>query len=474
VKTTSERELRLAADPGFRLPDLLGEPIKTRTFVSTYHDTPDLRLAASAITLRHRVEGRTGLWQLKIPQGEARLEVEVEGDAGAVPPSLAELLTAVARAQPVMPVAALRTERVGMLVRDGVDDSLVEVVRDSVVVLEGGQGGRFDELELELLRGDGAALRRVERLLRRAGAGDTDDRAKLFQVLDVPGPDAGPPDGEGAERLAAAIAAQGRAILANDPGTRLGVDPEHLHRHRVAVRRLRAMLRAARPMLDRDWADDLRGELGALGSVLGPVRDADVLTERLQAQAAQLGDADGPACLPLLQALSSERSVARTLMLHALRSPRYLRLLDRLDQAAAALPVTDPGIDLRDVAAAEYRKLLRDYRRLSEAPSDDALHALRIRAKRARYASELAAPDDRRWKHLITRTKQVQELLGEHQDAHVAEARLRELAGRTTGLDTHLAAGRLIEQERARRRHSRRNFPKAMHRLERAHRRAIR
>jgi CHAD domain-containing protein len=276
------------------------------------------------------------------------------------------------------------------------------------------------------------------------------------------------------ERLAAAIAAQGRAILANDPGTRLGVDPEHLHRHRVAVRRLRAMLRAARPMLDRDWADDLRGELGALGSVLGPVRDADVLTERLQAQAAQLGDADGPACLPLLQALSSERSVARTLMLHALRSPRYLRLLDRLDQAAAALPVTDPGIDLRDVAAAEYRKLLRDYRRLSEAPSDDALHALRIRAKRARYASELAAPDDRRWKHLITRTKQVQELLGEHQDAHVAEARLRELAGRTTGLDTHLAAGRLIEQERARRRHSRRNFPKAMHRLERAHRRAIR
>jgi len=77
VKTTSERELKLAADAGFRLPDLLGEPIKTRTFVSTYHDTGDLRLAASAITLRHRVEGRTGFWQLKIPQGDARLEVEV-------------------------------------------------------------------------------------------------------------------------------------------------------------------------------------------------------------------------------------------------------------------------------------------------------------------------------------------------------------------------------------------------------------
>ena len=474
MKTTSERELKLAADAGFRLPDLLGEPIKTRTFVSTYHDTGDLRLAASAITLRHRVEGRTGLWQLKIPQGDARLEVEVEGDAGTVPAPLGELLTAVVRSQPVIPVAALRTERAGMLVRDGIDDSLVEVVRDSVVVLEGGQGGRFDELELELLEGDGSALRRVERLLRRAGAGDGDGRAKLFQVLDVPGADAGPPADDGPERLAAAIALQGRAILANDPGTRLGVDPEHLHRHRVAVRRLRAMLRAARPMLDREWADSLRSELGALGNVLGPVRDADVLMLRLQAQAARLGDADGPACVPLLQALSSERTVGRTLMLHALRSPRYLRLLDRVEQAAMALPVTDPRVDLRDLAAAEYRKLLRDHRRLPPAPSDDALHALRIRAKRARYAAELAAPDDRRWKHLITRTKQVQELLGDHQDAHVAEQRLRELAGRTTGIDTHLAAGRLIEQERGRRRHSRRHLPRAMHRLERAHRRAIR
>jgi CHAD domain-containing protein len=293
-------------------------------------------------------------------------------------------------------------------------------------------------------------------------------------VLDVPGAEARPPAGDGPERLAAAIALQGRAILANDPGTRLGVDPEHLHRHRVAVRRLRAMLRAARPMLDRDWADDLRGELGALGSVLGPVRDADVLMARLQAQAAQLGEADGAACLPLLQALSSERSVARTLMLHALGTPRYLRLLDRVELAAAALPVTDPRVDLRDVAAAEYRKLLRDHRRLPASPSDDALHALRIRAKRARYAAELAAVDDRKWKHLITRTKQVQELLGDHQDAHVAEGRLRELAGRTTGVDTHLAAGRLIEQERGRRRHSRGRLSKAMQRLERAHRRAIR
>jgi CHAD domain-containing protein len=50
---------------------------------------------------------------------------------------------------------------------------------------------------------------------------------------------------------------------------------------RVAVRRMRATLKAARPLLDRAWADDLRAELGWLGRALGPVRDADVLVEVL-------------------------------------------------------------------------------------------------------------------------------------------------------------------------------------------------
>ena len=56
----------------------------------------------------------------------------------------------------------------------------------------------------------------------------------------------------------------------------------------MAVRRLRALLRAARPMIDRGWADELRDELRWLGAALGEVRDLDVLLEHLEDEAAEL------------------------------------------------------------------------------------------------------------------------------------------------------------------------------------------
>lgn len=67
MKHTLERETKLGVERGFRLPDLPGEPIKPRTFTSTYFDTEDHRLARSGITLRYRTEARAGVWQLKLP-----------------------------------------------------------------------------------------------------------------------------------------------------------------------------------------------------------------------------------------------------------------------------------------------------------------------------------------------------------------------------------------------------------------------
>ena len=75
---------------------------------------------------------------------------------------------------------------------------------------------------------------------------------------------------------------QYRAIVEHDAGTRLGRDPEELHKMRVATRRLRAFLRTGRPLLDADWAEALRLELRWLGGVLGPVRDLDVLIGHLR------------------------------------------------------------------------------------------------------------------------------------------------------------------------------------------------
>ena len=63
------------------------------------------------------------------------------------------------------------------------------------------------------------------------------------------------------DRLRAMIAAQVQEILRNDPVVRLREDPDAVHDMRVAVRRLRSILRSARVMLDEGWVDRARAEL---------------------------------------------------------------------------------------------------------------------------------------------------------------------------------------------------------------------
>jgi CHAD domain-containing protein len=250
-----------------------------------------------------------------------------------------------------------------------------------------------------------------------------------------------------------------RALLAHEPGTRTGEDIEDLHQMRVAVRRMRATLKAALPLLDTAWADDLRAELGWLGGALGPVRDLDVLLLRLHREIAGLPPDEQSAGGVLLDALERERTTARAAMLDALTAPRYFALLERLaDTVRAPLPTPAPGEAaqpaLVDLVRAEARKLRRAVERAGDDPPDEVLHALRIRGKRVRYTGELVAPSlrgtpaGRQVKRLLTATTALQEVLGDHQDACVAEQRIRGLlASLDVVPDTVFVAGRLVERE---------------------------
>jgi CHAD domain-containing protein len=97
---------------------------------------------------------------------------------------------------------------------------------------------------------------------------------------------------------------------------------------RVAVRRSRALLRAGAPLIATDTRV-LSEELKWIGQVLGDVRDLDVLIERLQAEATQLGREDARAADGLVRTLERERKRKRTAMLKALDGERYAALIDR-------------------------------------------------------------------------------------------------------------------------------------------------
>ena len=262
------------------------------------------------------------------------------------------------------------------------------------------------------------------------------------------------------EHVRAALHVRLRAVLAHEAGARQGADPEELHQLRVAVRRMRAVLRSARPFLDKSWSEPLRAELGWLGRSLGPVRDLDVLLDRLRGDAAELDEAERPAAEQLLAGLDAAREQAREQLIAALDSDRCAELIHSLAEAVRGpLPTSgtseDTARELRALVAAQYRKLRRAVDELPADPTDEQLHELRILGKRLRYTAELAGGVlGRPMKQLLTAVKAVQDVLGEHQDACVAEQRVRDLLaerGDAADVEVAFAAGRLVERERARR-----------------------
>ena len=469
VRTTREHELKLSVSDGFRLSDLEGVELPSRDFVSTYFDTPDLTLARNGLTLRHRAEEGSRLWQLKIPSGAARLEIEAPGSPAQPPAELLALLVVHLRGVKPARVARLRTRRKTLRTAGA------EIVEDSVSVMEGQRvKGRFRELEVELVgEGDERTLRRLEKQLLAAGAEPAGFQPKLFRALEfTPGAETAPLSGHATpqEVLRTALREQRTRLLAHDPGTRLGSDAEDLHQMRVATRRARAFLRAAQPLVDQEWADELRSELGWLGAALGPARDLDVLAEHMRAQVSLLGD-EGTAVRGLVDGLERRRRKARASAVAALSEDRYLTLVDRLDDPHPPPAASGVSPTLAELWWAEFVRTRRRFERLDRKSSDDELHAARIRVKRTRYAAELAAselgvPGER----FIEAAKLLQDVLGAHQDAFVAEQHIRAWsAGKTEAADV---VRTLLKRERARRKSARAEWPQAWRLLERRARKA--
>jgi CHAD domain-containing protein len=100
--------------------------------------------------------------------------------------------------------------------------------------------------------------------------------------------------------------------------------------------------------------------------------------------------------------------------------------------------------------------------------NDDDLHAVRLRVKRARYAAQLAQPIvGRPAERFVARTKKPQDILGEYQDAVVAEGRLRSLVDDDRSSRVGLLARRLVERQRARRQAAQMDFFMQWPKLER-------
>ena len=451
-----EREVKLDVWPGFVLPELVGVadgiaavPPVTSHLVATYHDTADLRLARAGISLRHREGDGTG-WTLKLPAdvpagggAVARTETTFAGSSEEVPDEVRRRLLAWTRSALLVRVARLETKRRTVVLRDRPGSTCAEVVDDEVSAYERSHlAMRFREVEVEVdQHAPEHLVEAVVARLQEAGARPGAHRSKVARVL---GPRASEPgdldlpalgeDPTAAEVLQAGIARSVRLIVRHDAVVRAGVDPEGVHQARVGTRRLRSDLRAYGSLLLPAWATSLRDELSWLADALGAVRDGDVLLERLERRVSSLPAGDRAEGEVLVRRLRTERDEAHRRLLDVLDDHRYLDLLDRLVDAIHHPAVVDRAATparkvLPGLAAEPWKRLRKAVEALGPDPADEQLHAVRIRAKRARYAAEVAAiaagNPARRFAKAVAG---LQEVLGGLQDAAVSEAWLRSAA----------------------------------------------
>ncbi|MGY1617821.1 CHAD domain-containing protein [Geodermatophilus sp. SYSU D00691] len=462
VHVEIERKFDVEAD--FVLPDLSAvegvasvDGPEERQLEAVYHDTADLRLARAKVTMRRRTGGPDAGWHVKLPGVDgARRELHSPlGRAGRVPPRrVQDPVLGIARGAELGPVAILSTRRTVTLLRGEGGAVLAEVADDSVTAtllsVTPDQPATVEvwrEVEVELVDGDEELLAAVVARVEAAGARPSGSASKLARVLAprlaaldgaVPQEVRKPKKATAGEIVRTALAAQVQALQDADLMVRTD-QAEGVHDLRVACRRIRSILAAFRPVLDRARTDGIREELRWLGQEFSGARDGEVALEHLRALVRQqpVELVLGPVAARLQQEEIKDHAKGSAQGLRTLRSERYLALRDALDALVAEPPFTDEAQQpaapvLRAVLQKTVHRLRRDVRaaRATEqrAERDHLLHDTRKAAKRVRYTAEVAAPVlGAAAADLVQSMKDLQDLLGERQDTVVTRDECRRL-----------------------------------------------
>jgi CHAD domain-containing protein len=456
-----ELERKFAVPDGGSSPSFDGlsvvartEQMPTQFLEAVYYDTERHDLAANRITLRRRAGGSDAGWHLKLPSArgssagsspEARTEIRAPLGPD-LPDELRDSVLAIVRDRHLRPVARISTARdVTMLYGpDGIP--LAEFCDDHVTACRIGPDGdeepqRWREWELELVdAGIQHAAHLFDRLTNRlhdAGAEPAGHVSKLAKVLGDTTPQRPEPPADPVHR---AVAEQIAALLEWDRAVRVDAD-DAVHQMRVTIRQIRSLLQASEEEFGLTDDATILSELRELAGVLGIARDAEVLTERYQdaldtlaASAPEL--VRGPVRQRLVDGgwLTYQHGLKRSW--RAMRSARYFRLLDALDNVVVTSPAPEDGHPHASIASS-YKKVRKRAGAIAEAADehelDDALHAVRKAAKRLRYVA--AATGNAK---VSEQAKTIQSLLGDHQDSVVSRGHLlREAdAAHAAGEDT--------------------------------------
>lgn len=436
-------------------------------------DTVDLRLTLGGVTLRRAVLGADEVWDIAVepsPWWHSDCGRETrwwQEPVGAGPPAALQGVLRGAGVQDLVDVR--RRARRWSIVRDdgrrgASGDAAASVVLEDILI------GDQPVVTTVRISGDAHLVEDLASAFGAAGATERTHTTALDVLAGRARPEIVtledlPPDALAGHVVRRAVAASVAKLLANDLAVRLRLGPEGVHQARVATRRLRSDLRTLGELVDSTWASELGEELRWLASALGKVRDADVLGLRLQARLDTLEPAERELGAVLLDRLHESRNLDVCALDEAMASERYARLLDRLLTAARTPVLTEAAAGqahavLDTIAARAWRPLEKAAKRArhdGEAAPIDEIHAVRIKAKRFRYAADAASLVEPAAQRHARRIAALQDELGELNDAATAERWLRSQLA-TGSADLAFVVGQLVGCERAEIQHRRQSW----------------
>lgn len=218
-------------------------------------------------------------------------------------------------------------------------------------------------------------------------------------------------------------------ILASIDVIRTSRDPEGPHQFRVGLRRWRTAVRSlglAKIFPDLDGLSDIAKHLGRRA---GALRDLEVIAAKYVEPAARANPGD-PGLSSLLAEIEDRQTSTRAALLSALEEERPLWFIQAIRQGFGARAVsgdrTEAATDFVRVAQKALEHRWRGCRELAgevEGLAAPELHELRKSAKKLRYLVEFAEPYlmSTGQAEFVTCLKEIQDAMGEVNDAAVAE-----------------------------------------------------
>lgn len=467
--TETELKLSLAVEdiPQLLQHPLLSTPPKRLKLYNTYFDTPDLALTRQRVAVRERRVLRKTLLTVKTAQqSEGGISQRSEWEAPTVPglfdfatliddANLAEALSL--KAPDLVPVFTTNfSRRVWTLnfrratIEVALDQGVISVQRDELT-----REQPICELELELKHGNPATLFALARMLSRhirLHPADESKAARGYALF---------LNKRHTPNKAEALSIQPRAttitvfqhiarsciaqLQANESGMHTPQDEEYVHQARVALRRLRTVLRLFADALPEGFAERWSNAWRDIAQELGNARNWDVFcTEQLPLLDKDLSD--HPELLSLRSFANQKRLAAHEAAKLCITSKAYS--LNIISFCEALMNLKDTQEHIRGYATKALKRRHKRFvlgARLAHTLSTEERHEVRIELKKLRYTLDFfeSLYPKKRVQAFAMTLASTQELLGHMNDLATAEVLMAERDNKVTDVPLAWAKGRM-------------------------------